>query len=108
MQNEIQLLSFFLSFLFGILFSFLNKLNNEIISKEKKIYKIATTFLFVLNISLLYLFLMYKTNEGIIHIYFLLFVVLGYIISFSKVKVLIKSVKQLPSFIKKFKKKKDS
>jgi len=104
MQNEIQLLSFFISFLFGILFSFLNELNNKIISKGKKGFKIAITFLFVINISLLYLFLMYKVNEGVIHLYFLLFVVLGYIISFPKIRVLTKSVKQMSNLIKKFKK----
>jgi len=105
MQNEIQLLSFFVSFLFGILFAFLNEFNNKIITKGKKTFKITTTFLFIINISLLYLLLMYKINEGVIHLYFLLFITLGYIISFPKVKVLTKSVNKLSNYIKKIKKK---
>jgi len=105
MQNEIQLLSFFVSFLFGIIFAFLNEFNNKLIAKGKKGFKIAATFLFIINISLLYLLLMYKINEGVIHLYFLLFVVLGYIISFPKIKVLTKSVNRLSNFIKNVKKK---
>jgi len=105
MQNEIQLLSFFASFIFGIFFAFLNDLNNKLIAKGKKGFKIAATILFIVNISLLYLFLMYRINEGVIHLYFLLFVVLGYVARSYKPKVLTKTVKKVSNYLKKVKNK---
>ena len=94
MNNVIQLLSFLLSFVFGILFALLNEINNELIKLKKSIIKIIITFLFVLNMSLLYLLIIYKFNNGIMHIYFLVFIILGYIVSYKYIKVLNKYVKR--------------
>ena len=92
MENEIQMLSFVVSFIFGICFAFLNELNKKIISKKKKQYKLIFSFLFIINITLLYLIINYYINNGVIHIYFLICVFLGYLFSFKKVKLLTNSI----------------
>lgn len=104
MQNEIQLLSFLVSFIFGVLFAFLNELNNKFIFKQKPHFKVIITFLFILNLSLLYLMLIYNINGGIIHIYFFIFILLGYLISFRKIKNVLKYVKHLSKKLKRVKK----
>ena len=104
MNNVIQLFSFIISFLFGIVFAFLNELNSSLIKKKKLYLKIIITFLFVVDVSLLYLIVIYKLNNGIMHVYFLIFIILGYIISYKKIKVLSKNVKRTVKMVN-FKKK---
>ncbi len=78
MNYKIQLLSFLVSFLFGIFFYFTSLLNHKMIAKQNSILKYATTLLYIVVISLLYVLLMYKVNYGVIHIYFLIVLFLGF------------------------------
>ena len=101
MNYKIQIISLAYSFGYGILFFFLNILNEKLSSKNKLIY-IIELFLFIIINALLYITILYKINFGILHIYFLFMLMLGfYFASFIK-KILSKNVK-LRSFFKKFK-----
>ena len=78
MNYKLQLLSFLVSFLFGIFFYFTSLFNHKMISKQPILIKYIITLLYVLVISLLYVLLMYKVNYGVIHIYFLFILFLGF------------------------------
>lgn len=80
MENQLQLLSFFFSFFFGIFFSLVSRFHYGFISSLKKWLRYLLTLLFILDISLLYLILMYSINSGVIHIYFIILAMVGYII----------------------------
>ena len=79
MDEITQLFSFLLSFLFGFGFHILTRWHFKISETYSLVMKYLTTILFVINIVLLYVYLMYLLNDGVLHIYFLLFVVFGFV-----------------------------
>lgn len=79
MNYKLQLLSFLVSFLFGIFFYFTSLLNHKIIKKHSIVLQYMITFIYILDISLLYILLMYKVNYGIIHVYFIGMLFLGFV-----------------------------
>lgn len=79
MQLYTQIITLLFSFLFGIIFSIELKLNHKFIYQNNKIYKIITTFLFVLINVLLYFIGLKKINNGILHMYGLISIMIGYI-----------------------------
>lgn len=79
MTLKVQIISLVISFLYGIFFSFSLNLNYKLIYNDKKIIKILSSFLFIIFNSLLYFYILLKTNNGIIHIYLILSLILGYI-----------------------------
>ena len=80
MDYRIQLFSFFLSFLFGVFFSFVSRFHYEMVFSLKKIFRYLLTFLFILDISLFYILLMYYVNHGNLHVYFVFITFLGYFV----------------------------
>lgn len=102
MDVRIQLIALTFSFFYGSIFYLLNKLNNNIIKGQKKIYQSLITILFMYNIILLYIISMYKINNGQFHIYFIFMIVLGFISSYKLTKKLENSVK-FSSFVEKIK-----
>ena len=79
MDEITQLFSFLLSFLFGFGFHILTRWHFKISETYSLVMKYLTTILFVINIVLLYVYLMYLLNDGVLHIYFLLFVFFGFV-----------------------------
>jgi hypothetical protein len=55
------------------------------------VFKIIVTFIFVIDNVLLYFFILRKINNGIIHFYFILMLVVGYVIGNHKTKTLKKN-----------------
>ena len=82
MDYKVQLLSFLFSFLFGVFFYFTSLFNHKMIQNQPILFKYIITILYVLVISLLYVLLMYKVNYGVIHIYFLMVLFLGFYCGF--------------------------
>ena len=93
MNYKLQLLSLIFSFFFGNLFSVLVRVNQKIIVNKNKILQIILTFIFILDIVLLYLICIYKINKGVVHCYFVLMIVAGYMFETMCLKVLSKRVK---------------
>ena len=79
---RIQICSLLFSFFYGIFVFFLLELNYKLLYTGKMLYKIIISFLFVMFISLLYFYGLLKINNGIIHIYFLIVMFTGYMLSF--------------------------
>ena len=104
MTVNIQIIALSFSFLFGFIFYYLNTLNQYIIKNKKKIYQSIITILFMYNIVLLYIIMLYKINHGIFHPYFFILLILGYISNKKFTKKVLSNVK-LSRFIEKHLKK---
>lgn len=100
MDNRIQLLSFFFSFLYGILFSFLSRYHYKLVNQLKSWFRYLLTILFILDISLLYILLLYYINHGVVHLYFLIVTFLGYVLE-HYIYLFVKKYVKLCSFIEK-------
>lgn len=80
MNLKIQLLSFGYSFVFGLIFSGLVRFNYKVLFFTKKHIQILGNFLFLLDVSLLYFLGIRYINNGILHIYFLILLLMGWYI----------------------------
>ena len=78
---KVQILTLIFSFLFGIIFDLEIKLNYKFIYQEKQLYKIITTFFFVMTNVLLYFIILQKINNGILHIYGIIAIIIGFTLS---------------------------
>lgn len=79
MSSYIQLICLTVSFIYGMLVYYLNVLNEKMIKNKNFISKIIISLLYIFNVSLLYVVFLYKINSGILHIYFILFIIIGHI-----------------------------
>ena len=79
---KIQIYSILYSFLYGMNFYALLEVNYKIIYESKLFIKIIYSLLFLLVNTLLYFIILIRINNGIVHIYFLLSIILGYILDY--------------------------
>lgn len=79
MDLSIQLQVLTVSFVYGILFSYLLKIQYKFLFESKPFYKILITILFVFDNCLLYFLVLKTINYGIFHSYFLFMLVIGYL-----------------------------
>lgn len=100
MDYKVQLISLLVSFIFGITFYFTSLLNYKIIKKYNKIFKYVTTLLYMLNIAIVYICLLFKVNNGNVHPYFIIMVLLGFLLGIKIKKMLIKNVKLYDFIVK--------
>lgn len=96
MSLDLQIISSIFSFLYGILFSILLNFNYNVLFSGKRLFRIFSNILFLLDSSLLYFILIKRINEGIIHPYFYLLFFLGACLCFSKTKFLRRFIKKWP------------
>ena len=78
MNYKLQIISFIFSFVFGMFFYGTSLLNYKLIKKCSKFMKYFVSVVYVIDISLLYVLFMYKINYGVIHIYFIIVLFLGF------------------------------
>lgn len=86
MELKIQLLSLFVSFIFGIFLFFMVKLNYKYLFSSFNKKRIFFNFIFSLDFSLLYFLVLYYINDGILHLYFLLLIIFGFLLSYNFTK----------------------
>lgn len=79
MELSIQLQSLIASFAYGMLVSYLIKLQYKFLFNGRIFYKIIITTLFIFDNCLLYFLLLRTINDGIFHIYFLFMLIIGYL-----------------------------
>ena len=87
-----QLLSFAISFVYGIIFYYLTILNFKLISNSKKIIQHILTFIYVIDMVILYIIIFYHLNKGYFHIYFIAMVIIGYFVGFITNKKIISKI----------------
>lgn len=104
MNSQIQLIALTASYLFGFIFYYLYKLNYAIIKNKKKFYQSLITILFMYNIVLIYIILIFYINNGIFHLYFFFMMILGFYTNYRLTKKMLKNVK-FCAVIEKIKKK---
>ena len=85
MELSVQIYSFVSSFLFGCCFYFLLDIFNKIVSKLKLVLKIIFSFIFIMLMASLYFIVLLFVNNGVVHIYFLLSILVGYIFVYKVV-----------------------
>ena len=100
MDIKIQIISLIASYVFGILFYILNKINSKIIYQKNRIIQSLSTILFIYNIVLLYIIIMFKINHGTFHIYFIFMIILGFITTRLLTGKIKKNVKYFPLIAK--------
>lgn len=93
MSLKVQVISFLFSFFYGIFFEILLSVSEKILYSSKLIVKIIGSLLFVLFTTLLYFVILIKINNGVLHVYFFLCILLGYTIM-CKVRKKILKVKR--------------
>ncbi len=80
MNSYVQVLSFVVSFIYGLVFYLLSYVNKIMINNKNNVIKLLITLVFVIDMVILYIYIMYKINYGMIHPYFVAVVFIGYIV----------------------------
>lgn len=104
MDAKTQIIVLLFSYIYGFFFFYLAYLNKKIINSKQKIYRSLITILFMYNIVLLYIIIIFKINNGKFHPYLFIMIILGFYSGFKLTKKLLKNVKLL-SLLEKIKKK---
>ena len=78
MNSFLQLICLVFSFLYGLFLYFILDINNRICFKFNIFFIFIIGVLIINNLSLLYIFILYKLNKGVFNIYFLIFIVIGF------------------------------
>ena len=94
MNSTIQLISFLVSFIYGILFYLLTRFNKYIIENRRIVFRFIITLIFIIDIAILYIYIMYRINNGYFHIYFIFTVILGFVVThvfYRKIKNMCKN-----------------
>ncbi len=71
-----QIISFVFSFLYGFIIFVLYKKFNKYLYNSKIVYSILNSFLFCINLTLVYYKIFYYITDGYISIYFILVTIL--------------------------------
>ncbi len=93
MNSYIQVISFLISFIYGIIFYLFTRFNKYMLINKNNVIKLLVTLVFVIDMVILYIYVMYKVNFGMIHPYFVAVVLVGYIFMmflYDKCSMLIK------------------
>ncbi len=79
MKLSVQIYSFIYSFIFGCCFYYILDIAMIIINKLNKIVKYVCILMFVMLMACLYFYILLFINNGVVHLYFLLCILVGYI-----------------------------
>lgn len=90
MSSAIQLLCLIISFGYGFIFGLFLTINFTVFKRKNKIYLFLSFILLSFIFSLIYIYINYYLNKGIIHIYFYILILWGYIVFRKCQKSLIK------------------
>lgn len=84
-MNQIeQVIILFFSFIYGIITFLTLNLNKKIFINKSIFLKVISFAILSFNIALLYIIVIYNINQGIIHIYFIVLYILGFLTAVYK------------------------
>lgn len=84
-MNQItQFLLLIFSLIYGLISAFLLKFNNQIFKNEYILKKITSNIFLSFNLAIIYILVLYQINKGIVHFYFILMYVIGFLLFMSK------------------------
>ena len=78
MTSNLQIISFLVSFIYGIFFYFLTVINFKLIESLKVYLKHILTFIYTIDMTIIYIIIIYHLNKGYFHIYFIMMVFIGF------------------------------
>ena len=90
LNTQIKVLLF--SFIFGIFFALMIDINHKYLYSKKKLFKVIFTFLFVLVNIFIYFLILKNINEGIVHIYSMICIIVGFIVEQKIKKKVVKKI----------------
>lgn len=79
---SVQIPSLLISFIYGIVIYYIINFLYSFICSKKVVLRFTLSFLLILFLGLIYFLILLRVNNGIIHIYFYLFLLGGYITVF--------------------------
>ena len=82
MDLNTQVISLLVSFLYGVFFFITLFISKKLIYHKIFLIKILSNFVFVSIHIFIYFYILIKINNGILHIYEILCIIIGYIISY--------------------------
>ena len=88
MSLSAQILSIVFSFIYGVFLAAFYNFNYNLLFNKNKFFKIIFNFLYALDLVLIYFLVIRKINGGIIHPYFYLLIISGFITCFTITKKL--------------------
>ena len=80
MRIEIQLICFFISFLYGMLINFSMRVHRKLLKKAYLVSKILIYFLATFIMVIMYVDVLFFVNNGNFHIYFMFMIILGFFV----------------------------
>lgn len=83
MNLIVQLKSLAFSFFFGVCFYFIVKACSKFLYSNKKYENLISAFLVSIVSCLIFFIIIKKINNGVIHLYFILSIILGYFVSYK-------------------------
>ena len=78
----LQLKALTISFVYGIILSYIIKIQYKYLFDKNKIRRIITDSLFIFDNILLYFLILKLINNGVFHIYFLFLICFGFILGY--------------------------
>lgn len=82
MNLQVQSITLFISFLYGIFFEVTLSLCSGALYHKHYVYRLISTFVFVMLHIMLYFLILQKVNYGIVHIYAVFSLIIGYIVGY--------------------------
>ncbi len=79
---SVQIPSLLISFIYGIIIYYIINFLYSFICSKKVVLRFTLSFLLILFLGLIYFLILLRVNNGIIHIYFYLLLLGGYITVF--------------------------
>ena len=89
MTLKVQIFTLIFSFLFGVFFSIMLKINERFLYSDKKYERIISSFLFVIINVLIYFIILKYINNAILHPYSILAIIVGSIAEYFVEKKLL-------------------
>ena len=86
MNLKLQIQTLISCFLFGMIFSFTYNIMYKYLYINNKILRVINNFIYILINSILYFYILYLINCGVVHPYFLLITLIGFITGNHKTK----------------------
>ncbi len=81
MVLTIQINSLIFSFVYGVIFYVLLEINYKFLYNEKLLIKVIYTLFFLLFNTILYFIGLIKINNGAVHVYFILSILVGFVLA---------------------------
>ena len=86
MELSIQIKTLIISFVYGIILSYMVISHRKYLFCGKLWYRMVFNMVFIFDYTLIYFFILKFINNGVFHVYFLFLLIIGYIFGYNLIK----------------------